>query len=134
MTGAPHPLSERELRRVRRGPPITLTCDCGERRELRYGDRWQCERCAQRYDTNQIPVDEYAELRRARVRDRIVPTLVFALAAGVAAAFALIGRPFGAVVVVALIAFLWGSFVRPARRRRQYRAIANRPQWNIKAD
>ena len=30
---------------VRRGPPITLTCDCGERRYLRYGERWTCEKC-----------------------------------------------------------------------------------------
>ena len=26
---------------VLKGPPITVTCECGEKRELAYGERWQ---------------------------------------------------------------------------------------------
>src|SRR3712207_76550 len=36
------------------GPPITITCECGEKRALRYGTRWTCERCGRTWDTNQI--------------------------------------------------------------------------------
>jgi hypothetical protein len=121
-------------RAVRKGPPITVKCECGERRDLRYGDRWRCDGCGRSYDTNQIPVEEYASLRRNRVRDRILPSIVFAAAAAVALVFVLIGRPLALIVVFPLTGFLWSSFVRPARRRRQYQAIADRPRWKIRAD
>ena len=44
-----------------------------QRRELRYGERWQCEGCGRGYDTNKIPLEEYAAMHRNRVRDRILP-------------------------------------------------------------
>jgi hypothetical protein len=121
-------------RGVRRGPPITVKCECGERRDLRYGERWRCEGCGRRYDTNRIPVQEYAALRRNRVHDRIVPSIVFAALACVVLVLVFVGRPLAAVLVVALVGFFWGTFARPARRRRQYKAIAERPRWQIKAD
>ena len=121
-------------RAVRKGPPITVKCECGERRDLRYGDRWRCDGCGRSYDTNQIPVDEYASLRRNRVRDRILPSIVFAATTAVALVFVLIGRPLALIVVFPLTGFLWSSFVRPARRRRQYQAISDRPRWKIRAD
>jgi hypothetical protein len=121
-------------RAVRRGPPITLTCECGERRELRYGQQWRCERCGRNYDTNRIPVDEYTALRRARVRDRILPSAKFVALAATVTVFVLIGRPLAAIIIVPTVGFVWGSFVRPARRRRQYQAIAERPRWNIRSE
>jgi hypothetical protein len=121
-------------RAVRKGPPITVSCECGERRELRYGQRWRCEGCGRSYDTNRIPVDEYASLRRNRVRDRILPSIVFIVAVAVAVVFIAIGRPLALIVVFPLTGFLWSSFVRPARRRRQYQAIADRPRWKIESD
>ena len=48
---------------VRRGPPITVTCDCGEKRHLRYGERWTCEKCGKTWNTNRIPVEQYAAIR-----------------------------------------------------------------------
>jgi hypothetical protein len=121
-------------RAVPKGPPITVTCECGERRELRYGERWRCEGCGRSYDTNRIPAQEYASLRRNRVHDRILPTAVFVSLAVAVLVLVLIGRPFAAILIVPMVAFVWGSFVRPARRRRQYRAIADRPRWKIKAE
>jgi Flp pilus assembly protein TadB len=121
-------------RNVRRGPPITVTCECGERRELRYGERWQCESCGRSYDTNRIPVEEYAAFRRSKVRDRIVPTAIFVALAGVVLFFVLIGRPIGSILIVAVVGYVWATFIRPARRRRQYREIADRPRWKIRAD
>jgi Flp pilus assembly protein TadB len=121
-------------RSVRRGPPITVKCECGERRELRYGERWRCEGCGRAYDTNRIPVQEYASLRRDRVRDRMLPSIVFAAVAVVAAVLVVIGRPLAVIVVLPLTGFVWSSFVRPARRRRQYQAIADRPRWQIRAE
>ena len=121
-------------RAVRKGPPITVTCECGERRELRYGERWGCEGCGRNYDTNRIPVEEYASVRRNRVRDRIVPSAIFMALAGVVVFFVLIGRPIASILVVAVVGYVWSTFIRPARRRRQYKEIADRPRWKIRAD
>src|SRR5947209_18127241 len=66
------------------GPPIAITCDCGETRSVPYGERWQCETCGRSWNTAQIPADEYAGLLR-RVRRHKVEVLV--LAAGAAAIF-----------------------------------------------
>jgi hypothetical protein len=121
-------------RSVRKGPPITVTCECGEKRDLRYGERWRCEGCGRSYDTNRIPVQEYASLRRDRVHDRILPTAVFVLLGCLVLVFVLVGRPLAAVLVVPFVGFVWGTFVRPKRRRRQYKAIAERPRWKIRAD
>ena len=121
-------------RAVRKGPPITVKCECGEKRDLRYGERWRCEACGRSYDTNRIPVDEYAALRRNRVHDRIVPSAVFALVLVLVIVFVALGRPLAAIVIAPMIAFVWGSFIRPQRRRRQVQAIADRPRWKIRAD
>ncbi|MGZ4220361.1 MAG: hypothetical protein ACXVH3_04680 [Solirubrobacteraceae bacterium] len=121
-------------RAVRRGPPITVTCECGEKRELRYGEQWRCESCGRRYDTNRIPVEEYDWLRRQRAHERVLPIVVFGVVAVFALVLVLIGRPFGAIVLVPLAGFFWGSYVRPKRRRRQVQAIADRPRWKITAE
>jgi hypothetical protein len=121
-------------RSLRRGPPITVKCECGEHRELRYGQRWQCEGCGRTYDTNRIPAEEYASFRRNRVHDRLLPSVVVLGLAVAVLAFVLVGRPLSAILVFGAVGFVWGTFVRPARRRRQYKAIADRPKWNIKAE
>jgi len=121
-------------RSVRKGPPITVTCECGEKRELKYGEQWRCEGCGRRYDTNRIPLEQYAAIRQAQVRQRAVP-IAAALAIGaIALFFTLEGRSLAAFVVIPLGAFIWNIFIRPARRRRQYQAIENLPRWEIKAD
>ncbi len=119
---------------VRRGPPITVKCECGERRELRYGERWKCENCGRSYDTNKIPVEEYASFRRQRVHDRILPAIFVAGIVIISVGFILAGRALALILIIPTIGFIWSTFVRPRRRRRQYRAIAERPRWKIKAD
>jgi hypothetical protein len=121
-------------RSVRKGPPITITCECGRKRELKYGEAWSCEGCGRRYDTTRIPMDDYARFHRNRVRDRILPSALLAVAVGLVVLFVAIGRPLAAVVIVPMIGFAWGSFIRPRRRERQYKTIAERPTWQIKAE
>jgi hypothetical protein len=48
--------------------------------------------------------------------------------------FVAIGRPLAAIVIVPMVGFAWGTFIRPQRRRRQVQAIADRPRWKIRAD
>ena len=73
-------------------------------------------------------------MRRDRVHDRILPAAVFVTLGCLVLVFVLVGRPLAAVLVVPFVGFVWGTFVRPKRRRRQYKAIAERPRWKIRAD
>ena len=77
-------------------PPITVTCDCGEAKDVPYGERWTCERCGRRWNTQQIPVEEYEGLLR-RMRRLRLHVLAFALAVG--------------AVLIPLIVFVSGRFV-----------------------
>src|SRR3954469_23378455 len=71
------------------GPPIAVTCECGEKRDLRYGEAWTCERCGRRWDTNQIPREDYEAVRRTQLRFRVLPVLFGVLVASVALFFIL---------------------------------------------
>jgi hypothetical protein len=119
---------------VRKGPPITVKCECGERRELRYGQVWKCEQCGRRYDTNKIPVDEYASFRRQRVHDRILPSLYAGAVALIGLGFVIAGEPLALILVLPTGGFVWSTFIYPRRRARQHQAIRERPRWKIKAD
>jgi hypothetical protein len=121
-------------RAVRRGPPIILTCECGDKRELHYGERWRCESCGRNFDTRKIPVDEYEAIQRRRARDRVLPAVIFVGVAALATVFVLVGRWYAALLIVPMAGFGWSSFIRPRRRRRQYQAIAELPRWEISSD
>ena len=119
---------------MRRGPPITVTCECGSKRDLKYGERWECESCGRKYDTNRIPMEEYAKIREGQVRQRLVPIAAALVIAAVVVVFTLQGRTLAGFLIVPFAVFVWNLFIRPARRRRQYRAIENLPRWQIKGD
>jgi hypothetical protein len=129
-------VEEAELpRSVRKGPLITVTCECGNKRDLRYGERWQCEGCGRTFDTRKIPLEEYAAIRRTQLRFRMVPLLSgLLLLAGVILFFAE-GKAFGAIIVVPFLLASWNMFVRPFFRSRYRRRLTeNTPTWTIKAD
>ena len=74
-----------------RGALITVRCDCGQIRYLAYGEGWVCEECGRRWNTGQIPAEEYwgimYEMRRYRL-----------LVMGVAVIVAVVGIALGALV------------------------------------
>ena len=88
-------------------PPITIACDCGERKEVPYGEAWQCEKCGRRWNTQQIPAAEYEGLLRSMRRFRL-EVLGFALAAAV-----------------------WLFLYLPSWRRKVRRAAGEAPRWEI---
>ncbi len=118
-------------RSIRRGPPITITCECGEYRHLRYGQRWTCEKCGRTWNTRRIPLEEYAGLRRTQLRYRRVPIAVGAAVVASLIALLILGKAFSGILVVALAAFAWSTYGRPLYRRRYLKAIENRPSWTI---
>ena len=121
-------------RSVRRGPRITLTCECGEVSYLEYGERWTCERCGRTWDTRRIPLEQYAQLRRTQLRFRRVPLAISVLSLACVVAFVLIGKAIGGVVLVAFAMTAWSMFVRPLHKRRYRRALASLPTWQIEPE
>jgi Flp pilus assembly protein TadB len=130
----PAPIPTTIPRSVRRGPPITLTCECGETRYLRYGDRWSCERCSRTWDTAKIPVDQYAAIRRTQLRFRRVPIAISVLALATVVVCIVVGKALGGLLVVAILATTWSMFFRPLHRRRYREALAQLPTWQIDPD
>jgi hypothetical protein len=121
-------------RSVRRGPPITLTCDCGERRYLRYGERWTCPKCGRTWNTKRIPVEQYAAIRATQLRYRRVPLAISVVSLLCVIAFILVGQAVGGLIIVGLLATTWSMFFRPIHRRKYRKALADLPQWKIKPE
>lgn len=123
--------SRRLPRSVRNGPPITVTCDCGERHDVHYGERWQCKKCKRIWDTNQIPIEQYAAIYRAAVRALMFPIAVSLLVLAATIFLVLRGSAVGAIVLVPFVAYIYSQFVRPIRRRRRREQLAQLPKWEI---
>ena|SRR5215210_1425241 len=116
-----------------RGPPITVTCECGEARSLAYGERWRCERCGRVWNTEQIPVDEYQGLTRdlRRYRFETVGAALVVLALLLPLAFFVNeGFVFLIPILLALVAILYGPFWKRKVRRR----VADRPRWELEPE
>jgi hypothetical protein len=116
---------------ILRGPPIAVTCECGEKRDLRYGEAWTCESCGRRWDTEQIPAQQYEAIRRLQLRFRILPVLFGLIVAGAAIFFTLTGNIFSVFVLLPTAMMSWFTFVRPTHRRRYRNAIAELPRWEL---
>jgi hypothetical protein len=121
-------------RAIRRGPPITIGCECGERRDLHYGERWTCEKCGRTWNTRRIPLEEYAHLRRTQLRYRLIPLAAAALVIASLIALVVLGRAFSGILFAALVAMGWSTYGRPRWKRRYLKAIAERPSWNIESE
>jgi hypothetical protein len=119
---------------VLRGPPIAVTCECGEKRDLQYGDAWECERCGKRWNTRQIPAEQYETIRRLQWRFRLVPIVLGAVVAALAIFFTLTGNIFNVFVLLPLAMVVWFSFVRPGHRKRYRAAIADLPRWELRPE
>ena len=119
---------------VLRGPPIAITCECGEKRDLGYGEDWTCESCGRRWNTNQIPAEQYEAIRRTQLRYRVLPVGFGLLVASTAIFFTLTGNIFSVFVLLPLSMLIWFYFLRPFHRRRYRRAVAELPRWELHPD
>jgi len=119
---------------VTKGPPITVTCDCGERHELFYGERWTCPTCSRAYDSRQIPAEEYATIRNLQRRFRAVPIALGATVALLAIVFTLTDNIVGVFFILPVAIIAWFVFIRPTHRKRYAAAIADLPRWDLRAD
>jgi hypothetical protein len=113
------------------GPPIAVTCECGAKRDLRYGEAWTCESCGRRWDTSRIPREQYDAVRRTQLRFRVLPVALGLLIAALAIFFTLTGNVFSVFFLLPVALSVWFVFLRPMHRRRYRAAIADLPRWEL---
>ena len=111
-------------------PPITITCECGETKDVPYRERWVCERCGRAWNTAQIPAEEYEGLLR-RVRRRKLEALGFAAVLAAVLVPLIVAVSESYVFLTPVAAAFWLFFVRPFWRRRLLRAARAAPRWEL---
>jgi hypothetical protein len=116
-----------------RAPPITVACDCGEMKHVSYGETWVCERCGRRWNTNQIPAEEYWGILRDMRRMRLG---VIGIAVGLAVVFGLLALLVAESLFLLLPLVLGGWFFwyMPWWRRKVRRHARNLPKWNLRPE
>jgi hypothetical protein len=124
----------RLARAVRKGPLITLTCECGERRELHYGEQWRCDKCGRTWNTNRIPLEQYARIHKRQLRLRRMMLTLLAIAVVSVAGFILIGKFLGGIMLVAVCAIGWRMYIWPKQKQRYLESIDDLPSWEIEPE
>src|SRR5512132_777091 len=82
------PMCPGDTIRPMRGAPITIRCDCGQVERVPYGQTWTCPVCGRRWNTEQIPGEEYWGIMR-EMRNYRLQVVGVSVAFGVGAAFVL---------------------------------------------
>ena len=113
-----------------RGPPIAITCECGEKRSLRYGRRWTCERCGRTWNTEQIPAEEYGRFARDLRRPKLV-ALAVALGLAALVAVAALVVDLGLLFVLPLLLAGVAIFAGPLWKKAVRKRFAERPRWEL---
>jgi Flp pilus assembly protein TadB len=114
-------------------PPITITCECGEKEYVAYGDRWTCEQCGRSWNTQQIPAEQYEDLLRRMRRHKVE-----ALAAGALTAIVLValivagGSRF--ILLIPMVMAVWLFVFLPFWRRRYRRSAYSSPRWQLEPE
>jgi hypothetical protein len=124
-------MSGKSLQPTVRGPKITVSCRCGEKQYLAYGERWTCETCGRTWDTRQIPAEQYAAIRATQLRYRRIPLVISVVALACIVAGVLVGKALGGLIVVAIAATTWSMFFRPIHSRKYRKALAQLPTWTL---
>ena len=113
-----------------KGPPITVTCDCGDVRRVPYGETWTCEVCGRSWNTGQIPSDEYWGIMRRMRRYRLQ---AMGVAVGIAVTFVALGLTVGErfFVMTPIALGAWFVWYMPQWRRRVRAATRSLPTWKL---
>ena len=97
------------------------------------GETWQCESCGRRWNTSQIPADEYWGLLRGMRRLRLV---VIGVALGLALVFGLLALLVSQALFLLLPAVLafWFILYMPWWRRQVRRRARSSPKWKLRPE
>jgi hypothetical protein len=116
-----------------KGPPITVSCTCGELEHVPYGETWTCGRCGRRWNTGQIPEEEYWGIMREMRRYRLV---VIGIALGLAVVFGLLALfvARNLILLLPVVLTFWFIWFMPWWRRRIRRRVRSLPSWQLRPE
>jgi hypothetical protein len=111
-------------------PPITIRCECGEKKDVAYGERWQCETCGRTWNTQQIPPEEYQGLlRRVRRHKLEALAMVVLTAAVMIPLIVVVSSRF--LLLAAPVLMVWLFVLVPFWRRRYRQTARAAPRWEL---
>lgn len=110
-------------------PPITIQCECGESRQVPYGERWTCEGCKRSWNTAQIPAEEYAGLLRRMRRRKLEAIGLAVVLAAILVPLVIVSTSF--IFVIPIVAAAWLFLYLPRWRRRVRAAARSAPAWEL---
>jgi hypothetical protein len=95
-----------------------------------YGETWTCETCGRRWNTAQIPEDDYWGIMREMRNYRLA---VIGIAVGFAALFGLLALfvAENLFLLLPLVLMVWFILFMPWWRRRIRRRAQSLPQWQL---
>jgi uncharacterized membrane protein len=113
-----------------KGPPITVSCHCGNARHVPYGETWTCETCRRTWNTAQIPAAQYHGIMREMRNYRLV---VIGIALGITLIFVVLAYfvATSLVLLLPLVLMLWFIWFMPWWRRRIRRKARSLPTWQL---
>jgi len=113
-----------------RGAQITVRCDCGGIGYVPYGQRWQCDNCRRRWNTGQIPAEEYwgimRDMRKLRINvmltmlGLVVPVVALSLVLGIRM-----------LILLPVLMSFWYLFYMPRWRRQVREQARNLTRWKL---
>ena len=114
-------------------PAIQVSCECGEARSLQYGEQWQCEGCGRRWNTEQIPAEEYQALSAA-VRRYQRQSIAFAAVMLAVFAPLVVFVDIRLGITGLIIFFSWAFMLRPRQRRRLISRVRSGSHWQLRPE
>jgi hypothetical protein len=95
-----------------------------------YGETWTCEKCGRRWNTAQIPEEQYRGILREMRNYRLV---VIAVALGATALFGALALfvAESLLLLLPLMLMLWFIWFMPWWRRRIRARARSLPQWQL---
>ena len=116
-----------------RGAPVTIRCECGRVEHVPYGERWRCEDCGRRWNTNQIPAEEYWGIMREMRKFRLV---AIAAAVVIALIFVVLALVVSRSVLILLPLVLGGWYIwyMPWWRRKVRQRARRLPTWELRPE
>jgi hypothetical protein len=102
-------------------------------KHVAYGETWECESCGRRWNTNQIPAEEYWGLLRDMRRLRLS---VIAVAVGMSLIFGLLGIfvSQSLFLLLPIVLPIWFILYMPWWRRRLRQRARSSPKWSLRPE
>lgn len=109
---------------------MTIRCECGETRQVPYGERWTCDKCRRTWNTAQIPAAEYEGILR-EMRNFRLTAIAAALIIGAVFAVMALTVATSVVLLIPVVLSGWYLFYMPLWRRKVRRRARSLPTWQL---